>query len=307
MSGALLIVLKVLSDALTAFSGGFGLLTEFKDPATKKVTKAGKAALAGIVVGFVLSCTMSLLEHEQSVDAEQKHEAEVLRLLHPVNHMTAALFVPVPNNLAAKSPYIQKIKSVFRSAAHHPDEKHTDDYDGVSVLRDGGQLFQVSGLQFHMRRTYGDGPKDTFTGTTPAFDVYKDMDCDQLAQIKGHRLPDWHLWSYPHNPDPNSDDGIGWIYKTDDSLALQRLLDVKIQESTGAITSVEDLPGSSLFIEWRSQYPFDSLTFSPADGISFFANRMNTQGMTIEVIVGVVPIGNQTGYCYNFPKSSSRR
>ena len=304
MYGILLIVFKVFSDALTAISGGFGLLTEFKDPATKRITVAGKAALAGIVVGFILSCTMTILEHVQSAEEERKHEAEITRLLHPVGHMTAALFVPVSKELGTKSPYMQRIEGAFSSAAANPDERHGSDYDGISLIRNGGQLVEVLGIQNQLRQKYGDGPNEIFTGTTPPLDVFKDINCGQLAQINGHRRADWNLWSYPHDPDPNKDDGIAWDYKSNDSLTLQRLLDVKIQQSTGAITSVEDLPGSSLFIEWRSQYPFESFTFSPAEGISYSANRMNTQNMTIEVIVGEVSSGDQTGYCYNFPKSN---
>jgi len=305
MYGAFLIILKVLSDALTAGSGVFGLLSEFKDQTTHRVTKAGKAALAGIVVGFVVSSAISFLEHEKSLEEDRQHEAEVERLLHPVGHMTAEVFVPVPRELEEEYPYIRNIKSRFRSAAKNPNEKHGNDFDGVNLSRNGGRLLEVLGLQDHMWEKFGQAPKAVFSGTTPPLDIFKGIDCNTLAKVSGQRRPDWNLWSYPHNEDPNSDDGIGWIYKPDGSLSLQRFVDAKIQQSTGAITSVEDLPGSSLFIEWDSQYPFDSLTFSPSDGVSFYANQGNTQDMTIPMIIGQIPIGNRKGYCFDFPKASS--
>lgn len=304
MYGTLLSVFKVLSDALTALSGVFGLLSEFKDPATKRVTTAGKAALVGIIVGFILSGAVSLLEHEQSVDDERKHEAEITRLLHPANHMTASVMVPVPKDLGTKFPYLKKIKIAFRSAAQNPTERHGNDYDGINIVRHNGQLLEVLAFQDHMRRKFGDAPTSLFVGTTPVLSIYKNFDCDHLAQTQSPQ-PDWYLWSAPHSPEPNSDDAIAWNYKIDDSLTLQRMLDIKIQQSSGAITSVADLPGSSLFILWTSQYPFEFLTFSPAEGVSFNVNPENSKSMTIEIKVGQLSIGSSPGYCYNFPQSAS--
>jgi hypothetical protein len=76
--GILLIVAKVLADALTAASGIFGLLREFKDE-HHNITKAGRIALAGIVIGFVLSGGIAYLEARKAAQDDENHRAELAR------------------------------------------------------------------------------------------------------------------------------------------------------------------------------------------------------------------------------------
>ncbi|MBZ5680067.1 MAG: hypothetical protein LAO24_08175 [Acidobacteriia bacterium] len=78
MYGALLIVCKILADALTALSGIYGLLEEFKDE-HHKITRAGKVALAGIVIGFMLSGGIAYLEARKSQQDDEDHRKELAR------------------------------------------------------------------------------------------------------------------------------------------------------------------------------------------------------------------------------------
>jgi hypothetical protein len=78
MYGIFLIVLKVLADALTATSGIYGLLREFKDE-HHNITKAGKIALGGIVIGFVLSGGIAYLEARKAAQDDENHRIELAR------------------------------------------------------------------------------------------------------------------------------------------------------------------------------------------------------------------------------------
>lgn len=72
----LLIVCKVLANALTAASGVYGLLTEFKDK-QHKITRAGKVALGGIILGFAFSGGITYLETRKAAQDDQKHKQEL--------------------------------------------------------------------------------------------------------------------------------------------------------------------------------------------------------------------------------------
>jgi hypothetical protein len=83
MYDILLVLAKVLSDALTAASGVFGLLTEFKDD-NKKITRSGRIALSGIILGFLLSGATTYIQVERSKSAELEHTQEIKRLSRPL-------------------------------------------------------------------------------------------------------------------------------------------------------------------------------------------------------------------------------
>jgi hypothetical protein len=79
MYGTLLIIVKIISDALAAVFGMLGLLFDFKDK-QGKVTSVGKIALIGIFASFVLSAVITGLEYKKSRDdAEAQEKAEASR------------------------------------------------------------------------------------------------------------------------------------------------------------------------------------------------------------------------------------
>jgi hypothetical protein len=83
-SGILLSVLKVISEGLTAGFGILGLVTEFKDEKTTRITRNGKIALGGIVISFIVSSAITAVENVNSRAAERAHAAETRRLSRPL-------------------------------------------------------------------------------------------------------------------------------------------------------------------------------------------------------------------------------
>jgi hypothetical protein len=72
-------VLKIVSDLVTAASGIFGLLTEFKD-SNNKITRSGEVALAGILVGFFVSGTITFMDYKEAAISEARREDPVQTL-----------------------------------------------------------------------------------------------------------------------------------------------------------------------------------------------------------------------------------
>jgi hypothetical protein len=76
MYAVLLIVFKVLANALTAASGVYGLLKDFKDE-KHQITQAGKVALGGIVLGLVVSFITTYLEVRKAAQDNDIHAIEL--------------------------------------------------------------------------------------------------------------------------------------------------------------------------------------------------------------------------------------
>jgi hypothetical protein len=78
MYGILLLIFKIVSDALAAFFGVLGLLFEFKDK-HNKITRIGGVALSGIFASFVVSGIITGLEakksHDEAMDSQRKSDA----------------------------------------------------------------------------------------------------------------------------------------------------------------------------------------------------------------------------------------
>src|SRR5882672_2087993 len=83
-SETLLSILKVISEGLTAGFGILGLVTEFKDEKTKRITRNGKIALGGIVISFIVSGAITTVENANSRAAEKAHAIEIRRLSRPL-------------------------------------------------------------------------------------------------------------------------------------------------------------------------------------------------------------------------------
>ena len=74
MYGTLLIICKIVSDALAATFGMLGLLFDFKDD-QKKVTRTGRIALIGILASFMMSGIITGLEAKKSHDEAEIQKA----------------------------------------------------------------------------------------------------------------------------------------------------------------------------------------------------------------------------------------
>jgi hypothetical protein len=92
--------LKIMCDVLTAGSGILGLLTDFRDEATKRITRTGKTALVGIVVGLALSATISFLELRDVRAQQADHRTELARESHRIDFKQVTvhlMFYVIPN------------------------------------------------------------------------------------------------------------------------------------------------------------------------------------------------------------------
>jgi hypothetical protein len=83
MYGTLLIICKIMSDALAAAFGMLGLLFDFKDD-HKRVTRTGRIALIGILASFLMSAVITGLEAKKSHDESeaQKEREAALKATH---------------------------------------------------------------------------------------------------------------------------------------------------------------------------------------------------------------------------------
>src|SRR6266852_2780489 len=109
--GTVVIIIKVFSYALTAGSGVLGLVSEFKDE-NKRITRAGKLALAGIAVGFSLQTMMTVLEARNSRGSELQHEKEIKRLARPLGEMQAEFDFSLDASL--NSEYLTPLRNYFK-------------------------------------------------------------------------------------------------------------------------------------------------------------------------------------------------
>lgn len=88
-------ILKLIGLVLTGAFGILGLLTEFRDDKTKKVTKWGKVALSGIILSTALSLVAQILESAKSVrdarEAEKQARDQISRSNEILNNLNRSL------------------------------------------------------------------------------------------------------------------------------------------------------------------------------------------------------------------------
>ncbi len=100
-------------------SGIFGLLTEFKDK-DKKITISGKIALAGIVLGFMLSGVITVLEVRNSNAEADKNAQEVRRLQRPLEDPMTVLFaVSIRKDSKLAEHFRPQLTQYFRGLIQH--------------------------------------------------------------------------------------------------------------------------------------------------------------------------------------------
>jgi hypothetical protein len=133
MIGIILIILKLAGLVLTGAFAILGLLTEFKDRETKKVTKWGKVALIGIFVSTAMSFVSQVLEsaksaHDSRAATKQAQDQiarsnEVLnnlnRSLNPLTNVRITYWLTAPLQASELTKYrerlLQGVKEILRA------------------------------------------------------------------------------------------------------------------------------------------------------------------------------------------------
>jgi hypothetical protein len=86
-------VAKETSEAITVALAIIGLVSDFKDKQTNKLTRAGKWTLAGLLVSFGVSGLITALEYQNGRAQQAAHDKEVRRLLQPLGNFTTEIVV----------------------------------------------------------------------------------------------------------------------------------------------------------------------------------------------------------------------
>jgi hypothetical protein len=223
MYGILLGVFKLLSDGLTAVSGIYGLLSDFRDPDTKRITPAGKRAIVGIAIGFLISCGITILEHEKAIAEERAHALEIKRLANPLGQLELEVLWEVTK----EDETIAAFKKNLELADPNSD----------------GQM----GMQSLPDQLRDSVPKQ--------LDVPESMDLRLFGGIPGpcptNRPTTWKndMWLHPHKPMLlRNDTSVSVGTTKDNHLLIQQRFTLDVAASTGNIASDEDLSGVKLWI-----------------------------------------------------------
>jgi hypothetical protein len=84
-----LAIIKLGSVVLTGCFAIFGLLVEYKDKATGKITKGGRLALIGIVFSTTLALVSQLIEQRKSIEAARESATRTEKLLTEISKSLA--------------------------------------------------------------------------------------------------------------------------------------------------------------------------------------------------------------------------
>jgi hypothetical protein len=129
-------ILKLIGLVLTGAFGILGLLTEFRNDKTKKITKWGKVALSGIVLSTALSVVAQVLESAKSVrDARESEKQardqisrsnEILnnlnRSLNPLANVRITYWLKVPIDAPELKAYRKRLTdgiAAFMASGHN--------------------------------------------------------------------------------------------------------------------------------------------------------------------------------------------
>jgi hypothetical protein len=309
MTGALLIVFKLLSDALTAGSGILGLLTEFKDE-RKKITRNGKIALSGILAGFLLSAGIAYLEARRADAERTQHASEIDRLSRPLDdHINARLVLSALKDGPRASQFRPQLVRYFRGKIDH----HVKPDPSIPLFLPGStegefKYFVAS----HKLLPAAFRSRDSALGAV--FDqsveysaqLFRSASCDSLSKQKV--APDLEL-SFADTP-LEKDSSAEWEYiSTNDYLALSRSLKLWVYKGTTRLTSIEDFPGTTVvvwlgFADRETELDYFEIRLR---GESFEATRFTriegAGGSQFEMPDNARKLKGRRfqGYCYSIP------
>ncbi len=116
----LLSFFKFLSIGLTGAFGAIGLMTEFRNKRTKKITNWGKIVLTGIVASTLISAISQALENEKNREEDQKSDQktrtqlhEIQRAVEPLDSISFWYWIDADLTSPLASTYKARIKPVI--------------------------------------------------------------------------------------------------------------------------------------------------------------------------------------------------
>ena len=140
---AAFVIVKFVSVVLTGCFAIFGLLIEYKDKATGKITKGGRLALVGIVLSTTLALVSQLIEQRKSIDAARESAArteklltEISKSLQPLREIQIGLSFDIDVDDSEFSAYKARlVQGVREYVRRHPKldaEAMSDKSNGLS-------------------------------------------------------------------------------------------------------------------------------------------------------------------------------
>ncbi len=313
MYSTYLSVFKVMAYALTAASGILGLLTEFKDK-DKKITTSGRIALGGILVGFVLSSVITVLEIRNSeVDAE-KHAEEIRRLQRPLDDKMTVLFaVSIRKDSKLASQFRPQLVRYFRDLIERkvqPDPSlpvmtaSGEHYRSVFVIEDKKLPAVFRAKNSVLAGIFADS-------VMYSIELFRSATCSSVNRTT--RRGDIEL-GFETFEGEKPDNEVRWQYAPDDDqLLMSRSMKLSIIRNTSAFTSIEDFPGSTMVV-WL---PFYEKAFTlqyleiNLKGASFetsgFTEIIGRGGRVADYPENVAKFKDREfhGYCHELPKQKS--
>jgi hypothetical protein len=234
-----LIFLKIVSDALTAASGLLGLLTEFKDK-HHQITRNGKVALIGIVAGFLVSALISVRESINSkrqdaaivsdisaaynkgkTEMMATYEKESRRIQLPLNHLHVQLHAASAFN---STQWEKNVRNYLHNNMRGPVAMKDLPY-GLRKDHEARELH----LPEMMFSIFKPGSASTCNGIRNSPDL-------SLTKAIGKA-----------SPGDNSELILELMDYTYNLVELTTDYDLRVEKSSQAITSTDDLRGAVLW------------------------------------------------------------
>jgi hypothetical protein len=288
--------LKLGLITLTALLGFVGLITQKDKSRSQRIL-----LLVGISITFIFSLAISVSDIRNGQIAARKHDVDLKRILRPISQPKAELEFRLALDSQEDSAYIRQMLNAFRQKVKRNEERES-------------QFGLVAATTTFSIQIGGFGEKTPLHHLLPrarsvpgAFNVTNDLvlyfqhqsegvSCKTPAEIADK--PDLVLISKEESGEPSIDldPTVSWGYSTSperESIDLRRTVALQTSSTDGNITSVEDVPGSTLLVgrSWPEAFSLESLHVTLADGVSVFVT--NFQSVTL-------PIGN-SALCFTFP------
>jgi hypothetical protein len=265
-------LLKTLGAAISAAFGMLALMTEFKDD-KKHVTRAGQAALYGILGGFLLSTITGVIDYhkertsqrdaaQKTLEAVARSEVTIQnidRLLQPLGDIRVSFNFLVQESSRAKK-YIAEIKKNSLAAIKNYQEDGDFGDHGITVMPYGDGRYGFDPKRVWVVSIDGNaptlpsymGPNDDLYIRNIGFEVMffsKRTDPKAFSKAKvSWPKPDYRFKVYAASIGRDAKLDMDY-YPEDKTIELAAGdLPVTVEEDNGAITSVRDLSDSLMVV-----------------------------------------------------------
>jgi hypothetical protein len=229
---------KVISIGSTGAFGILGLVTEFKDPVTKKLTRWGKASLSGIILSTVFGAAAQLQETSDQQakaadDAEQNvkisrstNEAveNIQRLLSQIEEPEYRITLTTPCS-GDLYEFCEKLDTSEQRLVREGRFNESPDYAQIwkAWPPHRGSVFYLQVRMYKGPLSEGDEPRN--------------------------RDPDLQFYLFPSIAPKDSDSIEASVINNTLTLQLSNLHPRNLR-SNGHMNSARDLPGSVMYLEW---------------------------------------------------------